>query len=826
MYKRNILKTAIATFLIIILTAAGAFADAYNEDDAKAMLSALGIYNQTETITKKDFVLSLMGFVFEKEQIVGKAEEYAKTYGMIGVGETFNEGEQISTAEAARYAVGLLGYNTKAESYGGYPEGYIRTASELKITTGIAVDEKTKLNQSDYTKILYKMLDAEPMGVTFKDSAAGAMKVRKGETLLSIYRDIYKINGLQTADENTSLYSESGEGDGYIAVDDTRYAISDNITDTFIGRNVTVFYKEDNGNYPQIMSITQRASKNDIITVDAEDIQNIADDFSVIEYENEKSNIKKLKIDSVPKVIYNGVFYGAYTKADLMPDEGNLCLIDNNSDGKYDVIIVTSYEIVVNENVDKSDYIIYNKYKFEGCSSSINIKDAVENEKILIYKNGVRIELNDIKQGDILAVATSKNTSGQIVSIYVSSESVSGTVTRIDSDENEIDIGGTTYKTDNAFRGYIEKGNKELKTQNEYIIYLDAFNKAAYFKSVMDNAYVMLYRVYEDYDADRYYAQYMDLNGEWRTSDLAKKVKVDDVSYTPAAAYESALQGISPQVVKLKENSKGEIKSIDFAEISQNENIFTKTAENNLIYRAGPKCFDLSIYLEDDAKVFIIPKNKKEKEGYYVINSAGNFKADARYTITAYDLDKYGFTHLLSMNENDDWTSVNTSSTLFLVTKKIVKLVDDEVLPAITGNYGDFCNITVVGKNSNTFDNVKKGDIVNVHLGSSGKVDYVKKLYSAADDFKTQNLGDRYIDQANLAGRISEIDAGEFKMQLDFGDEKATYKLTNNVAVQTYIKSDNECEPGDIYDLKVGDKVFCRTSYGEVYEIIIIKERI
>ncbi len=824
MYKRNILKTAIATFLIIILTAAGAFADAYNEDDAKAMLSGLGIYNQTETITKKDFVLSLMGFVFEKEQIVGNAEEYAKTYGMISVGETFNEGEQISTAEAARYAVGLLGYNTKAESYGGYPEGYIRTASELKITTGIAVDEKTTLNQSDYIKMLYKMLDAEPMGVTFKDSAAGAMKVRKGETLLSIYRDIYKINGLQTADENTSLYGENGEGDGYIAVDDTKYAISDNITDTFIGRNVTVFYKEDNSNYPKIISITQRNAKNDIITVDAEDIQNIDDDFSVIEYENEKSNIKKLKIDSVPKVIYNGVFYGAYTKADLMPDEGNLCLIDNNSDGKYDVIIVTSYETVVTENVDSSNYTIYNRYKFEGSASVLNLKSAGDDDKLKIYKDSKLIGIDDIRANDILCVARSKSSTNQMVIIYVTSANSTGKVLAIDSDENIIKIDDQEYKMSKAFRNYTEKMNRMPEVQKEYVFYFDAFEKVAYFKEKLIDSYVILYRAYSDEDNDTYSVQYMDLNGEWKKSNLAKKVTIDDVRYDADVAFNNMLSGINAQVVKLNENSKGEVKEIDFAEVSEDTRKFTKTSENSYIYRDDPKAFELKIYLENNAKVFVIPQNARSKEDYSVTSAIGYFKASERYSIIAYDLDEFGFTPLVSYVETSNSKALNTSKTFFIATKKTISLKDDEPLPVLTGNYGDYCNLTVWGKDSNIFDNVKKGDILNIHIGKDGTVDYVDKLFSTDGQFRPKNASEKYVKHINLAGTVSNIDTDGLKMQLDFGGDKSTYRLDQSISVQIYNKADKECEAGDIYDLRVGDNLFCRTSYGNLKEIVIIRE--
>ena len=75
--------------------------------------------------------------------------------------------------------------------------------------------------------------------------------------------------------------------------------------------------------------IKEKESKNKVLNIEADNIYNVSDDFSVIEYSEGARNVKA-KLTAVPRIIYNGVYYDEYTTSDLMPDVGNITLVDNN----------------------------------------------------------------------------------------------------------------------------------------------------------------------------------------------------------------------------------------------------------------------------------------------------------------------------------------------------------------------------------------------------------------------------------------------------------------------------------------------------------------
>ena len=67
------------------------------------------------------------------------------------------------------------------------------------------------------------------------------------------------------------------------------------------------------------------------------------------------------KIDENVCVIYNGKAYTKYTPKDLQPENGSVTLIDNNSDGTFDVVKVWSYQTMFVDRIS-GNKIISNKF--------------------------------------------------------------------------------------------------------------------------------------------------------------------------------------------------------------------------------------------------------------------------------------------------------------------------------------------------------------------------------------------------------------------------------------------------------------------------------
>lgn len=794
----------------------------FNSKQAQEILAALDILNWTPVskVTKNAFVYSMAGFLYEDAENAGTAEDIAKSIGLIDKNEKFLGSDRISVAEALKYAVITLGYGERTESMGGSDDAYINAASQIGITNGVNLGEEYLQNE-DGIKLLWNMLDTEPMVSFYKSADEIGYRIEKNETLLSLNRDIYEIEGLAEANRRTSVYDEKGTGAGTVRIGDVEYS-ADKAADDLLGRYVSAYVREEKNNDPEIIYIYAPESNNSILTLDGEDIYDIADDFSRIEYEEESGRIKKAKLSGAPKIIYNGVFYGQYTKEDLMPAQGTLELIDNNSDGYYDVVFVTAYQTVVVDGLDDDNKLIKNKFEFEGCMDSVELEPNAGDVEYEIYKNDIEADFSAIKIGDVLSVAASRNMSDRYVRVYVSSAQIQGTVDGKDNEENELSVNGDAKKMSDDFLKYAAHKNKLLNVGTEYIFYLDIFGNIAYLKSVESSDYKMVLKSYEE--DENYYIVYMDLDEEWHTSKLAKNVECNEGKFK-AAKVNELLGDFKPQIMIIKENAKGEVKLIQKAEQTElyKENVFTKTPETKYVYRTSIMSFANKLYLDDNCKVMVFPaETSYNKEDYYVKEASGYFAGDTSYTVSAYDIDEYGFSGLYSINVSEDLNETNLNKSLFIVTGVFEECDDNGIIyPVIEGNVGSYRNFTLTGNEENIFDDVKPGDILNVSVNQKGYVNYAKKIFSAGDEFKPVGNSDVYKNNTFFAGVIENIDIEALRMKIKC-DNSVSLRLDSNIPVQVYNKTRKTCELKTISELKKGDEIYGRITWGKISEIVMV----
>jgi len=658
-------------------------------------------------------------------------------------------------------------------------------------------------------------------------------RLAEGETLLSVNRDITTVTGIITKNSDTALTNPEGAGEGYLEINEKLY---DNVyenADDFLGMKVTAYVKSDKREGDTVLYVKER--KNNVLTVEADDIEDVAEDYSYITYLTEDGNkTKNARLKIALNVIYNGRMYGDYTVADLKPDIGQLVLIDSDLDNTYDVVKVTAYETMVVETVSSDK--IESKYSFDGALKLLDLEPDNEEVSYNIYKDGKKVQLGAIKPGDVLSVARSKNNGDRLVAIYVSSERITSAFEGYNQTEKEISLNGKTYSVSDTFTNFSKESTADvLSVGNEYLFYFDYFGNVVYFKRMDDSDYYIFQKIYkDDADDEKYCVVYMDMNLEWYTSELSKTPKYNQEKSTKNAVYE-LIKNEGVQIIKLKRNTDGEIKSIEFAEekTGYDEKKFTKTPKKTLRYRSTPKFFqnisslDEIIHMADGAQVVAVPANSSEiRNDIGIYDTSSYFISDKDYEITAYDMDEYGFTNLLMITENDNIKDNGVNGTLFVITDIATVInVDDEIVRVITGNMGDFRNISFNIKNDSILPDVTVGDIVNVHLNKKLEIDYGVKVYSLTEDFlPTEASGGIYVRSAMAAGTIQKIDLELGKINVLCGSTSYSFSLRNTPAVQIYNKKSKTCEIGSLSELRKGHKAVCRISWGELQEIVMIEE--
>ncbi len=804
------LTSLILSFSMLAGSCSFVYAEKYSGEQTAYVMKSLGMTsdNVYTSVTRERLLKTLSYFLFENPAEAGTTESIARNTGMLKSGEEYKGNATVTTEDALRFAVILLGYGAVTGD-----GNYMGKAAQLGLTEGISTSGGY-LRREDFHRLVFNITGAEPM---VKDFATGEYYIATDETLLSMNRDIYKVEGVVTATDETSVYSSDGVYDGYIRIDEEDYEIADGIDYSgLLGRKVISYVRMKNGEN-QVVYIGEQPGENSELEIKDEDIEAVKSDFSAIEY-TYNNKTKTAKLDNALKVIYNGKFCPDYVAEDLIPETGSIRLVDNDGNGRYNLVFINDFETVVVQSVSLYDSIIYNKY------DSPSAIDLDENEpEYIIYKGDTQIQVSDLKVNDILSVARSRNGSGKIIRIYVSDTTLSGTVTSINLNELTVQINDTEYDISPKFMMWISKNGKTLNLGDSGTFYLDKFGNVSEFEKTFSDDYSVVFKVLTD-DDENYYLAYMDLEEYTYKSQLAKKVKINGVSYTADKAYTSKLKGIKPQIMKLSLNSNGEIYEIETAKLSASysEDEFTKTSELEYSYRASFQGFQNKYFLDEGAKIVMFPADgSTDPSDYAVLSAGGFFKGDKGYKFVAYDIDKFGFTKLFSMTSTTDSVKSGMSRNMFIITDISDCLNSDgEMSTKISGNMSIYRDFEIVSETPGIFGELKKGDVVNVSVNQRGEANYVEKLFSLGGAFTYLSEDDFYNDHVIVAGDVVDIEGN--RVILD-GGETMYFRLNTSTPATVYYADENRCEGAKTSDICKGDKIVMRVGWGMPAEVIILR---
>lgn len=819
MKKKIISFLSLLSVIVTMLPCGYAMAEDTDDLNRKAsVLQALGIDDVSASgIATNDYIFtSLSGFLYEKEY-KPSAEDFARNIGALDFGSVYNGSKKVTKSEAVEYAVATLGYKEYAESMG--ESGVKTVASSLGVTKGMWMSENEAISVDECRMMLYNMLEIEPMAAIFSDGERKLI-IERGQTSLSKYRKIHRIYGVLRADAITSIDKVIGCRDGFVQIEDSLYVIDNYSKDSnLLGKTVEAYVTTDTDYEPKVLYLGERAGRNQELEINARDIEEISDDYSILEYKVD-SRFKRVKIADVPRVIFNGVFYGDYTLSDFKPETGKLRLVDNNDDGKYDVIFISSYETMIVDAKDEHEMTIYNKFTSEGNLSMVSLKPDLYDVRYTISDGVEELEFSEIKVGNVLSVAKSRATENVVIEVLVSKDALVGMLESIDEEELEIQISDEVYPVTPAFlRFRTTEGNVDIG--GTYTFFLDALGNVSYWKKLSEDGYAVMQKAYFDEDNYKTYISYMSLDGIWIDAPVAERLRHNDTLYKDYELAYQNLKNINGQVVKLEFNSDGEIRKVETATetANYNKNMFTKTPVGKYTWRSGVKAFfdgssKFKYYIEDDAKLIVIPQNYKIKTDYEVRDPAGYFRDNEPYTISMYDIDEFGFSKIIVTQYEPQ-----IRDTLFIVTGISKVAVDGEVCTRIKGHAGDFENMTLTGYNDTVFDGVQKGSIIKVSFNAEGYADDYRPVFELSS-FPDKLDGPQWETRSIMAGSVSAIDAAGGRMQIEAKGDTYTFRIDDNITVQMYDELGN-IEKSDIYSIIPRMKVFVDLSWGSVKQMII-----
>lgn len=375
---------------------------------------------------------------------------------------------EAETIQAVKIITALFGYKSVAERDGGYPAGYINTASKIGLLKGVGNAEL--LNNRAFVRLLVNGLDADIM--TYNDT-----EMKSGESFLEETYKIYEHKGIMTAtDENAALGENELHG-SYVKIGGKELYSSDEDIKEHFGEEIRLYYK--NGDFGDEIKYYEATDKNKKITVKSDDIEASHSSFSESTFVySENDKVRSANISGAA-VVYNGRTDAFYSRANLAPKNGEVTLLDNNGDGKYEYVFVfdPQYEILLRGVQSDGDKLKYYDYLDSNVSFTV---DTDTGNKYSVTKDGKRIPLSDLTEYDVILAGQSKN--GDYTVLKASTKTASGKLTATEG-KDEVVIGGEKYKVSGVYSDYSSKKTSkyinELKPGLEGTYYIDIYGKIA-----------------------------------------------------------------------------------------------------------------------------------------------------------------------------------------------------------------------------------------------------------------------------------------------------------------------------------------------------------
>ena len=730
----------------------------------------------------------------------------------------FRPADAISYTDYVTMLVKVLNYENAAAYYGGYPVGYIRQADRLKLNKHVSNSAAESLTIGDGAKLLYNALKTE-------------MQDMEG-TFLEVCMDINMIEGRVTADYKTGLTSPEGVSAGRIKIDDTVYE-SDIDGELWLGKYVNAFCREVDGT--NVLVHLENDADFKEITVNAADFVRAKSDRTNLVYEVAEDDEEKIRISPIADIIYNGKAYPDLPDGDFFLECGEIRALDSDDDDEYDVLFITSYDVMFVQNVVSYSKTIYNKFNTGNFLPKIEIGNNADTEIFDSY--GETLEFSDIGVNNIIFVAQSQTGDTPYFRIIVSDVIKRGLLESISEDYIAID--GTEYPLSEVIEDAVEAELLPVTDVNrEYYFYIDPYgNVAAYETVYTGKQYGYLKRAYADLDTEICYLKIFTADGIWKTYEVKEKVMYDSVEYSDTALAANIDVGI---MVRFETDSKMRVKSVETpVTTSQSDtglydkiekDVFRKaelssTLNNNKFYTMN-KSFSNMYFAEKDVTVFLIPTAKGAPDDDFKCTDMSYFASESRYTADVYDMDEYMFSGLIVIEYDSSDTSaleasIGENDYCLMVDKVIESYINDELVSYVSGLHKNE-QWSYTSSEAGTFRGLKRGDIIRTKYDDSGKL----KQYILVHRYGTEDLRSNVSDVNNakyIFGGVLSVEYDKRRMRIDEGKD-LTVITPESAYVTVYESGNNEIRAGSLQDIAAGDYIVLRMRTSIPYEIFVYKK--
>lgn len=734
---------------------------------------------------------------------------------MVGNGNgIFAPDSTIQYQDAVKALLSALKYDSIIDA-SSYPGGYILMAKRFGLLDETEASGADNLTYGDFVTLMYNALINKIPVVDSVQEGGIIYETQDGITAMTEYFGMHMNEGIVTANGITGIESpKSAAGEGRIKINGETFKNDNSQYDDFIGMYVRYYYIEDDINTIKFIA----PCDNDILEIAADDIDvnrtKSAGGNYFCYFDEKDGKVERISLNK-PYIIYNGVAYdGQFIPEVICPTSGNVKLINNDGDKKYDVIIINSYKNIIVSAINADKDTIYGMYGEE-----IELKGDFS-----VIRAGKKISLSELVKWDVLAVAESVNkTGGKYTKIFVLRDKFQGEISLLSDDSVFID--GNEYKFSKEYVAYMQKINERMPSLNDGgIFYMDIEGKILGCDSTGNSYYKIGYllNVSESKGLDRNVMVKL-VNSSGQTEVLKVKSKVEyntSASKTPAELLTclktTAMIGEYGQLVRYSLDSEDRIASInteDF-EVYNPEGVSADKISTEHAYGKAGRVFYRNQELEMQKPFtvgagtigFYIPSIDAEDKDYDVISFD---TLDSQfYNVEAYNLSDAYCAEIVVFRQYSP--TVQSGDPCFLVDRIFTALDEDgETVTKVTGYKNGVATTLIINPESGIAV-PKQGDIIRYLTKRSGEVSYISKVMNSPDS-KTEEIAvggygetditrygkltfvddDSIVVEVNgIAYPFSRRGLGDFVV-VDLKEDKITKIDKTNIDSYTYDRMDN-----------------------------------
>lgn len=748
---------------------------------------------------------------------------------------TFRPDDDVLFQEAVTIMVRTLGYEPKAAASGGYPTGYMVTASSIQLLKGISANGAEPAKRGDIAQLVFNTLTVNMMEQ--KGYGSNITYEETDKTLLFDRLNVEKGYGQIKSTSETGL-DGGAVSDGKIKINDSIFTEGHTTAKEHLGYNVVYYARIDtNSDEKTLILIRPQDNKNKTLKIDAENLSEVkgeADkDKTVIYWENKSANTTKTAtVVANPVYILNGKYESTVAPERIKTETGNIILLDTDVNGIYDIVFINELKNIVVSTVSTVTGRITDKYN--GGSILLDPEDDSIDYSIIL--DGYSYELKDLKEWDVISYTTSEDKT--LIKAYVSRESILGTVTQITDDGIKFDSADGVYEIAKSYPN-------EINIRDKGRFYLDIEGKIAAFDENAtadennagrgDYAYLVNAGITGTIDKT---AQFKIFNtaGETVVLNGADKMRLGSTyGLTPEKMIsELGKDGnVTPQLITFETNSSGKVTGIDLAvDVTEtgapNTTKFSKNvAAESQVYKSASKKIG-NVTVGENTVIFDIPAEAEKDTSKYSVRGMSALSNDTPYDIIVYDLQEDYTAKVVIITNTQGIT--NPESPLVVVSQIASGQNGDyEDIDIVTG-YENGKEVELKSTDKTVFvkgtNRLEAGDIFQYNTNTKGEVDSITLLFDVSK--KTTEFSKEVSTDLKLAyGRVTKRFANS--VNLDVNGEVKNYS-TDGATVYSFNsgKKNNKVtvvSPADIELYEEGNEVylFIKLYKDEVREMVIVR---